>query len=342
MPSEEPKVTPGPEEGEALERLIWGFTASQAVSVAARLGIADVLRDQPKTPGEIASALGADESAVRRLLRALTTVDLFVEDERGRFAATSIGQLLESDHPRSLRAFATCFGSPLFWRSWENLHQSILTGKPAFDQVYGQPFFEYLAHTPDAGAAFNAAITSRNRGDLPAILAAYDFSGCSKIVDVGGGQGTFLRGILERYPDATGVLFDLPSVVAEARDLKESPVAARYAIVGGDMFEAIPPGGDAYILKGILHDWADAEALGILRNCRRAIVDEGRILAADLIIAPANQPDFAKWLDLNMLVTLTGRERTETEFRDLYAAAGFRLTRIIPTAGPALIEGVPV
>ena len=342
MGSEEPKVTSVGGDDEALSQLIWGFTASQTVYVAAKLGIADVLRDQSKTPREIAGAVGADEAALHRLLRALTTVDVLVEDEHGRFAATPTGELLRSDHPQSLRAFAMCFGSPLFWQPWGNLDQAIVTGQPAFDRVYGQSFFDYLGRSPADAAAFNAAMTSRNRGELAAILAAYDFSRFTRIVDVGGGQGTFLRGILERYPEATGVLFDLPSVVAEACELTEAPVAARCDIVSGDMFNEVPQGGDVYILKGIVHDWSDTEALRILRNCRRAIVDEGRILVADLIIAPSNQPDVAKWLDLNMLVMLTGRERTETEFRDLYTAAGFRLARIIPTPGPSLIEGVPV
>ena len=159
---------------------------------------------------------------------------------------------------------------------------------------------------------------------------------------MGGGQGALLRGILERYPQATGVLFDLPSVVADARELRESAAAARCELVGGDMFQSVPAGGDAYILRVIIHDWSDAEAIQILRNCRRAIADDGKLLLIESVVKPSNEPDFAKWLDLNMLVLLTGRERTEVEFRDLYAAAGFRLTRIISTGADSIIEGIPM
>jgi hypothetical protein len=322
--------------------MIWGFTVSQAVHVAAKLGIADLLRDRPVTAHEVAAASAANEPALLRLLRALTSIDLLVEDEHGRFAATPTGEFLRSDHPQSLRARAIVYGSPFFWRPWGNLAGSIATGKPAFDLVYGEPFFAHLAHTSEDADAFNAFATSATGGDLLAILAAYDFSGLAKIVDVGGGQGALLQGILERYPKATGVLFDLPAVVAGAHDLRESTVAARCDIVAGDMFQAVPPGGDAYLLTAILHDWADAEAIQILRTCRRAIAGAGKLIVIDAVLAPSNVPDFAKLLDLMMLVLLTGRERTEVEFRNLYAAAGFRLSRIIPAGEAAIIEGVPV
>ena len=189
---------------------------------------------------------------------------------------------------------------------------------------------------------FDTAMTGGTRGDLPAILAAYDFSGFGKIVDVGGGQGALLRGILERYPHATGVLCDVPSVVAEASEISGTAVAERCEYVGADIFQSVPHGADAYILKAIVHDWSDAQALQILRNCRQAIREAGKILLIEWVIKPSNEPDFAKWLDLTMLVVLPGRERTEEEFRDLYAAAGFRLTRIIPTGGVSIIEGIPV
>lgn len=341
MLSVEPQVATVPVDGGLLNQMIWGFTVSQGLYVAARLGVVDVLRDGPKSSGEIASAVGANERALHRLLRALTAVDILVEDGGGRFAATPRGRLLASDHPQSVRAVAVCMASPAVWRPWGHLYESIVTGKPAFDHVYGESFFEFLSHNPEPAGVFNAAMTSISSGDLPAILQAYDFSGFQKIVDVGGGEGILLRGILEHYPRATGVLFDLPPVVAEARDQCDSTFDGRYELAGGDMFESVPAGGDCYILKSILHDWSDAEAIQILRNCRRVIASDGKLLVVELIIAPSNQPDFAKWLDLNMLVLLTGRERTEAEFAELYAAAGFRLTRVISTGGRALIEGIP-
>jgi len=342
MIAEEPQVAAPAADGAALSQLIWGFAVSQAVYVTAKLGIVDVLRDGPKTAGEVAATVGAHEPSLRRLLQALTTVDILVEDGHERFAATLTGELLRSKHPQSVRAFALCMGAPFVWQPWGELCTAIQTGKPAFDRVHGESFFAYLGQQPEEAAVFDAAMTSLSSSELPAILAAYDFTSLTTIVDVGGGQGALLRGILERYPHITGVLFDLLSVVAEAHDLKDSAVAERCAFVGGDMFRSIPTGGDAYILRSILHDWSDAEALQILHNCRQAIADHGKLLVVELLLTPPNAPDFAKWLDLNMLVMLTGRERSEAEFRELYAAAGFQLTRIIPLGGRAIIEGVPM
>lgn len=338
--TDEPQATPPP--GTALRQMIWGFTISQALHVTAKLGIIDVLRPGPLTSLQIAAAVGAHEPALRRLLRALTTVALLVEDENGRFAATPEGELLRADHPQSLRPWALFLGAPFVWRPWGALADAVMTGTPSFDHTFGEAFFAYLAHSPEDSVVFNAAMTSGSEGDLPAILAAYDFSGFGTIVDVGGGEGVFLRDILERYPQARGVLYDLPAVVATADVIRESAVAARCEMVGGDMFRAVPSGGDAYLLKSIIHDWNDPEALQILRNCREAIGAEGKILVVDGIIAPPNVPDFAKWVDLTMLVLLTGRERSEAEYRDLYAAAGFTLTRVIPMGAQAIIEGVPV
>jgi hypothetical protein len=217
-----------------------------------------------------------------------------------------------------------------------------VTGEPVFDRVYGESFFEYLGRRPDEAAQFNAAMTSSSTRSLPALLAAYDFSDCSRIVDVGGGQGTTLRGILEQYPQVTGVLFDLPSVVAEADRLRAPGLADRCEFVGGDMFQSVPAGGDAYFLRLIIHDWSDPEAIQILRNCRQAMADHGKLLLIEFVLKPSNEPDFGKWLDLNMLVLLTGRERTEVEFQELFAAAGFKLTQIISLGGPSLVEGIPM
>jgi hypothetical protein len=340
MVSEE--LTAAPRPGASLRDLIWGFTISQALYVAAKLAVVDLLWDGAKTSREIAAAVGAHEPALGRLLRALTTVAVLVEDDQGRFAATALGEQLRSDHPQSARAMAIMLGAPFVWRPWGELDAAVLTGTPAFDQVYGESFYEYLGRRPEAAAIFNAAMSSGSRNDLPAILAAYDFSGCTKIVDVGGGQGALLRGILEQYPHATGVLCDLPSVLAEAHDFRNSAVAERCEFVATDMFQSLPGGGDAYLLKAILHNWNDAQALQILRNCRQAIADQGKLLHIGAVLKPSNEADFGKWLDLNLLVVVPGRERTEAEFRDLYMAAGFQLTRVIPTSGPTIVEGIPV
>ena len=211
MIAEEPSAALPP--GVALNQLIWGFTASQVVHVTAKLGLLDIVRHGPKSAREIAAAVGADAPALRRLLRALTIVAILVEDSAGRFAATAEGELLRSDHPQSLRPWAIFMGSPFIWGPWGALDDAVVSGKPAFDRVYGQSFFTYLGRTPQDAAVYNLAMTSGSRSILPASLQAYDFSSCTKIVDVGGGQGALLRGILERYSHATGVLFDLLSVV---------------------------------------------------------------------------------------------------------------------------------
>jgi hypothetical protein len=333
--------------GAALQQMILGFTVSQALYVTAKLGIVDVLHDGPKTSPEIAGAVGAHEPALRRLLRALTTIDILVEDD-GRFAATAEGDLLRSDHPQSVRPWAIFLGAPIVWRPWGALEEAIRPGTPAFDRVFGEGFFSYLEHSPEDGAVFHAMATSSSSGAVPAILAAYDFSGFTRIVDVGGGEGALLRGILERYPHAMGVLYDLPSVVAGADALRKPAMTARCEIVGGNMFQSVPAGGDAYVLRSIIHDWSDPEAIQILRKCREAVSGEGKLVLVENVVTPHNRPDFAAkfwnaaWEDLQMLVLLTGRKRTEADFLELYAAAGFRLTRVIPAAGVAIIEGVPV
>ncbi len=328
--------------GETLRGLIWGYTCSQAVRVAAKLGLADLLHEVPRSAADLALEIGAHEPSLHRLLRALTTIGVFTEDPQGRFATAPAGELLRADHPQSARDFAIMMGEPFVWGPWGALDEAIMSGTPTFDHVFGEPFFDYLARHPRDAAIFNAAMTNLSDRDLPAILASYDFSACRRIVDVGGGRGALLRGILERYPDATGVLCDLPTVVADARGLRESAVATRCELVAMDMFQAVPAGGDIYLLKLILHDWSDAEAIRILRNCRRAIADGGKVLVLESVLRPSNEPDMARWADLTMLVLVSGRERTAEEFRQLFAAAGFRLTRIIPAGGSAIIEGIPL
>ena len=338
MPQDGPAGT-GASAAPGLVQLLTGFWVTQALYVAARLGVADVVREGPRTAAEIAAAVPADEAALRRLLRALTTVGVLVEDGRGRYSAAPAGELLGSDHPQSLRAFAISLGLPCAWQSWGRLEDAVVTGRPAFDLVHGRSFFAHLARAPQDAAVFQAAMTSVSRADLADVLAAYDFTGFGTIVDVGGGQGALLRGILDRCPAAAGVLFDLPAVIADAP--QQGGAAGRWRAVGGDMFASVPAGGDAYLLKSILHDWGDADATRILRNCRQAIAGHGRLLVIEYVVGPPNQPDLATWMDLNMLVLLTGHERTEAEYRDLYAAAGFRRTRIIPAGGRAIIEGAP-
>lgn len=326
----------------ALVQLIHGYRISQALYAAAQFGVFDGLAHGPQTSAHLAQASGAHAPSLYRLLRALTTVEVVHEDNDGRFSLTSRGELLRADHPESLRPQLQQFVSPAYWQAWGDLTETVRTGQPAFDRVHGEPFFDYLSARPEASAIFNAAMTSSSRLTQPAVLSAYDFSGIEKLVDLGGGNGGLLRALLARYPSLRGVLADLPAIVAQAIDLRPYPEAARAEFVGVNMFESVPPGAGAYLLQRILHDWSDDECVQILRNVRRAIRDDGRLLVVDAVIQPSNQPDPGKWTDLQMLVLLTGRERTAEEFRHLFARAGFSLNAIFPAGNFSIVEGLPV
>lgn len=327
--------------GMSLAHMVWGQAINQAVYVVARLGIADLLQDGEKTAEELAAAVGANPVNLGRVLRALTTLGVFREDEAGRFTVGPEGARLAADHPRSLRAMALMISAPFCWRAWGQMYDAVKTGTPAFDQVHGQSLFQYLRHNPEDAALFNAAMTVGTTGVVERILEVYDFSGCSRVVDVGGGHGALLRGILEQYEHLTGVLSDLPEVIAGADLLRDSPAAGRCELVAMDFFTGVPAGGDVYILKEILHDWNDEQVLAILRNCREGIREGGRVLHIGSVLAPPNLPDMGRWTDLTMLTFLPGRERTEAEFRELYAAAGFRLSRVIPIVEDwCIVEGI--
>jgi hypothetical protein len=246
--------------------------------------------------------------------------------------------MLCSDHPQRLRDGALLLPAPFLWRPLGDLYESVRTGEPAFQRVFGQRFFEYLATHPGDAAVFNAAMTQGIAWSTPALLAAYDFSRFERLVDVGGGEGALLRDILAATPRLRGLLFDLPAVVAGAGGILAGEIAARCEIVGGDFFDSVPEGADAYLLKGVIHDWPDDDAARILRNTRRAIPAGGTLLVVEPIDSGARPAGLS---DLLMLA-IGGRDRSETEFRALLAAAGFELTRLIPTEASSVIECHPV
>jgi hypothetical protein len=325
-----------------IGEMIWGMAMSQAVYVTAKLGIIDALCEGPKTARVIAHAVRAHEPSLRRLLQMLTTIDILNEEADGTFRPTATGELLASGHARSSRAMAILMASPFVWQAWGRLEEAVMTGKPAFDQHFGESFFEFLDGRPEEAMIFHAAMTGSSSGDSTSVLEAYDFSGCRRIVDVGGGKGALLQAILNRYPRASGVLCDLPAVAAAAQAQMDLAVAHRCEFVGADMFQEVPAGGDVYILRNILHDWNDAQVLQLLQNCRRAMAADGKLLHIGLVLGPPNAPDFGRLLDLTMLALLPGRERSEAELQALYAAAGFRLNRVIPLSGSTIVEGVAV
>jgi hypothetical protein len=326
-----------------LMRLLLGFQVSQAIHVAATLGIADALADGPRSSDELAAALGAHPPTLYRLLRALASVGVLREQEGRRFALTPQGECLRSDTSEPVAPYAVFIGQQRHWETWGHLLHSVLTGENAFQHLYGMPVWEARALDPEAGTIFDRAMTATSLRQADAVTAAYDFGQFQQVVDVAGGQGALLAAILARHTALRGVLFDQPHVVEQAAPVLEAAgVTERCQVVGGSFFETLPEGGDAYVLKAIIHDWEDAESIAILQGCRRAIAPHGRLLVIERELGPPNERPDVKFSDLNMLVLPGGRERTGEEFEELFAAAGFRLANVIPTgAGVSIFEGLP-
>ena len=322
-----------------LQFMIHGYRLTQALHVAASLGVADLLHDGPKTADELAAATGANGDALYRLLRALASVGVFAETNERRFTLTPLAALLRQDHPVSLRAMIL-YAATEPYRAWANLLPGVMTGDNPFEQVFGAQHFQYLAQHPVSNEAFNQAMSASSRQAALALVAAYDFSAAGKVVDIAGGQGALIAAILRANPALHGVLFDQPHVVENALPLLEAAgVADRCELASGDFFAAVPP-GDTYTLRHILHDWEDDHCIAILRSCAQALAPGGRVLAIESVIEPGNDPSPAKFLDLMMFVMNGGRERTAEEYQRLFAAAGLTLTRIIPAGAESLIEGV--
>ncbi|MGH2398048.1 MAG: methyltransferase [bacterium] len=326
----------------SLMEMLRGYQVSQAIYVAAKLGIADLVKDGPKRSAELAEATGTDARSLYRFLRALASRGVFAEDAAGRFGLTPLAELLQTDVPGSMRPVAIMWCQPWQWQTWGSLLYSVQTGETAFRHLYGMSQYEYLAKHPDSNAIFNAAMVALARARHSVVAAAYNFSGMSRVIDVGGGHGALLAAILQTNPSLRGILFDAPHVVADAKaHFEAAEVADRCEIVGGDFFASVPEGGDAYILSSVLMDWDDDRAVAILRNCRRAMVEQGKLLIVEPLIAPGNEASSSKFLDLAMLVVNGGRLRTEPEFRTLLATANFRMMNTISTqAGRSIIEGV--
>jgi hypothetical protein len=327
-----------------MRNLISSYWVSQLLLVAARLGLADALAKGPRTVEALAKECGADAGHLRRVLRALASEGVFAEDARGRFKLTPLAQTLRSDRPGSLRDYALMLVDDYNWQAWGSLTDGVRKGRVPFDEVFGQPFFEYLRQHPEKEAVFAASMASISGTQNEAVARAYPFGKLERLVDVGGAHGHLLATILRRNKKLRGVLYDQAQVVAGAPEsgfVSTRELAGRCEIVGGDFFEAVPRGADGYLMKYILHDWDDERCVRLLGLCRDAMAPDGRVLVAEHVIPRGNGGYYGKLLDVNMLVLLTGCERTREEFRDLFARAGLRLRRVVPTACPLFVlEGV--
>jgi O-methyltransferase domain/Dimerisation domain len=338
-----PQAAPhGPSSPARILDLISGMWAARAVGAFARLGIADQLAAGPRTAAELAPAVGADETALYRLMRAVVSIGVLTRKSGGRFGLTAFGQCLRSGVPGTMRAAIASEVDTVHWACWGQLDDCLRTGKPAFEKVFGlaNPWDYYRDKNPDEGRLFSENMTAQSGAEVQAVLRAYSFKGARLVVDVGGSHGAFLGAVLKRVPQARGILFDQPDVVGHAHQaLSELGVAARSERVGGNFFESVPAGGDLYLLKHILHDWSDEECVRILRCVREAMTPDARVAVVEMPLLEGGGAPFASLLDINMLVCLTGKERTSVEYAELFRRAGLKMTGVTATQSPiAVIE----
>ncbi|WAJ44149.1 methyltransferase [Mycobacterium sp. Aquia_216] len=328
----------------AMLEMITNAWAAQAITAAADLGIADALAKGPLSVDELADAVDADADTVSRLLRALISRGVFRRRRDGRYDLTPLADTLRSDSDVSLRAFARFVGSPQDREHWSHVTDSIRSGRAVVPDLRGKSMFEFLAEEKELDEIFNEAMTNMTGLAIPPVIAGYDFSRYGTIVDVAGGHGRFLAEILTATPQARGILFDQPHVVSGASALlDEHGVADRVKLVEGSFFETVVEGGDAYVLKHIIHDWPDDEAIQILGNIRKAAGVGKNVLIVEFVIPQHNRESPGKWLDLEMHVGAGARERTAAQYGRLLSRAGFRMTRVVETVSPySIVEAVAV
>src|SRR5689334_10973124 len=325
-----------------LLQLLNGANVTRAISCIARLAIPDLLESGPRSAEELAKEIGAHPRALYRLMRATASVGVLSEGSDGKFSQTPMSAMLRSDTSPSLRAWAIMMTREWSEHGWEQLEYCVRTGNKGAEQIYGKPIFEYFQQHPEETQIFNDAMTALSTIDSPAVAAAYSFDGIRSLVDVGGGHGLLLATILARNPQMKGTVYDVQRVIEGAKDGPLKPFMERCTLASGDMFSSVPAGADAYIMKHIIHDWPDDLCLNILKACRKGVNSGGKLLVVDWVIQPGNDFSPGKFLDLQMLIFPGGCERSEKQFRDLFSASGWQLSRIIPTAaGECIVEGVP-
>ncbi len=338
--------SPAPQTADPFQALLQiggAYVPCAALWTAAELNIADLIGTGSKPVAELARKTDTNEDALFRILRLLAMVGIFTETEPRHFALTPPAELLRSDHPESMRDMMVWFADPFHFNIAADLLHSVRTGQPTVEHVTGKRAFEYFATDELEFGRFHRAMTNMSASAIGAALEAYDFSPFGTIVDVGGGHGFAICSILKKHPHMHGVLFDMKDIVSGADErIREFGLEERCRTVAGDFFHAVPEGGDVYFMKNILHDWTDEQATVILRNCRRALDGKGKVVLLEAVVPPGNRPHPSKMIDIEMLFFPGGRERMEQEWRDLFAGAGFRLSRIVPTKSPlCVIEAEP-
>lgn len=338
---EQPQVPPQA----VLMQMSMGFIVSQAISVAAKLYIADHLKDGAKTVEQLARLTDTNQPALYRLMRALGSVGVFSEVDESKFSLTPLSEFLRSDHPESLRGIAHMIGDREHWNAHGNLMHSLKTGGIAFEGAFGKPFFPYIQDKPEIARVFDDAMTSFSRTVGNAVAAVYDFSEAKTIADIGGGHGRLLSTVLKTNEKAKGVLFDQPQVVADADEvLEDAGVAERVEVVGGDFFAEIPVEADIYLMKHIIHDWNDEESVAILQNIAKSATTGAKVLLVESIVeAEKGVPSMSKVMDLNMLAMTSGRERTAAEYSELFEKSGFKFVAVHPTPSPLqIVEAIRI
>ena len=321
-------------------QLITGYWISQAVGAAAKLGLADQLADGSRSADDVATSVKGHAQSVHRVMRMLASIGVFTMDSDERFGLTPLGDTLRTGVPGSMKNFAIAETSAGHWLPWGQMSEAVRTGRSMSTSALGMELWDWYSTHPEEGEFFNRAMGDLSAGVSGEVTGSYDFSDFKTVLDVGGAHGILLGAILRANPHMRGILFDLPHVTATAADsLRAQGIEQRCELVTGDFFASVPPGADIHVLKQIIHDWSDEECITLLRNCHRALKPSGKILLVEMVIPADNSPSMAQAMDMNMLVLLTGKERTELQYRDLLAAAGFRMERVIPTHSPfSIIE----
>jgi hypothetical protein len=310
----------------------------KALYVAVERGIPDLVAGEPRTSAELAGKVGVKPPALHQVLRSLTMAGVFTEESDGAFGLTPVGETLLVGHPSAAREMILTMAGPALWQALAKLPECVVTGRTGMELAHGLTFFDYFQQHPDEQANFNRMMLTFHGAEPAAVAEAYDFSDIGCLVDVGGGLGTMLVAVLSRHPKVQGVLFDLPSVVEQARaTIARAGISDRCAFVGGSFFESVPAGGDAYLLSHIIHDWSEERCHTILSRCREAMGRDGRLLIAEWVLPPGAEPHPGKVLDVAMLALVGGRERTADEYAELLAPEGFRLERVIRTTTPVSI-----